>query len=107
MSVTEAIYHPHLTYRLLEDGTIEDFISCKIAYRRRQDLPAVCAANGALYLTQREILLKNHTLTPKGTYAYPMPIERSMDIDTAWDLYLVDLILRNPFEKESMEASQA
>jgi CMP-N,N'-diacetyllegionaminic acid synthase len=106
MSVTEAVHHPHLTCRIREDGTIEDFIPCNIAYRRRQDLPAVYAANGALYLTQRVTLLETHTLTPAGTYAYPMPLSRSLDIDTAWDLHLAELILRNPFEKESTASAR-
>ena len=32
---------------------------------------------------------------PKGTYAYVMPPERSLDIDTAWDFHLVELILKD------------
>ncbi|MCA9520057.1 MAG: acylneuraminate cytidylyltransferase family protein [Myxococcales bacterium] len=61
---------------------------------RRQDLPPVYALNGALYLVRREVLLVERTLCPEEeTRAYVMPRERSIDVDDAYDLTLVDRLL--------------
>ena len=51
--------------------------------------------NGALYLAAREQLAKRESFYGERTYAYVMPPERSIDVDTPWDLYLCDLILRD------------
>ncbi len=53
--------------------------------------------NGAIYLTRREVLLKERSFYTKATYAYVMPHERSLDIDSDWDLYLADLIIKSSF----------
>jgi CMP-N,N'-diacetyllegionaminic acid synthase len=62
---------------------------------RRQDLSEVFALNGAIYLSKRDWLLATRTFVGEGTYAYVMPPERSLDVDTPWDLHLADLILRD------------
>jgi CMP-N,N'-diacetyllegionaminic acid synthase len=62
---------------------------------RRQDLTEVFALNGAIYLSRRDWLLATRAFVGEGTYAYVMPSERSLDIDTPWDLHLADLILRH------------
>jgi CMP-N,N'-diacetyllegionaminic acid synthase len=46
-------------------------------------------------LARREVLLREETFYTDRTYGLIMPVERSIDVDTAWDLYLVDLILRD------------
>jgi len=95
VSVCETHHHPYLTKRTLEDGTLADFVSSNIAYLRRQGLPPAYALNGAIYLNRRDSLLHDKSFLPPGTYAYIMPQERSLDIDTPWNFYLADLILRN------------
>lgn len=95
VSVCEAPSHPYLTKRVTADGRLEDFVSKPEGYLRRQDLSAAYALNGAIYLARREILLEKETWYTDRTYAYIMPAERSLDIDTPWDLYLADLILRD------------
>jgi len=60
---------------------------------RRQDLEPIYALNGAIYLIRREPLLERQTFYGPKTYAYVMPPERSIDVDTEWDLHLCDLIL--------------
>jgi CMP-N,N'-diacetyllegionaminic acid synthase len=62
---------------------------------RRQDARKLYQLNGALYLIKTSVLKKELTFTPEKTYAYIMPNERSLDIDTPWDFYLADLILRD------------
>lgn len=100
VSVCEMSRHPYLSKRILPDGTLADFVSSDIAYMRRQALPPAYVLNGAIYLNCCESLLHNQTFLPQGTYAYIMPLERSLDIDTPWDLYLADLILKDRMRHE-------
>ena len=95
VSVSEACSHPFLTKRITPDGCLEDFVSKPEGYLSRQALPPVFAINGALYLVRRDVLLAQKTFYANPTYAYLMPAERSLDIDTPWHLHLADLILSN------------
>ena len=95
VSVSKSPIHPYLTKRINVDGRLEDFVSKPKGYLRRQDLPPAYALNGAIYLAHREVLLQKETWYTDCTYAYIMPPERSLDIDTPWDLQLADLILRD------------
>jgi CMP-N,N'-diacetyllegionaminic acid synthase len=94
-SVCETHDHPYLSMRLSEDGTLAGFVASEIDYLRRQDLPPAYALNGAIRLNRRESLLRDQAFLPQGTYAYIIPPSRSLDIDTPWDFYLADLILKN------------
>jgi CMP-N-acetylneuraminic acid synthetase len=97
VSVCETGHHPYLAKTVTQEGTLTDFIRKDVESLRRQDLPPVYALNGAIYLNRTESIRKDRTLLPKGTYAYIMPPERSLDIDAPWDLYLADLVLRDRF----------
>jgi N-acylneuraminate cytidylyltransferase/CMP-N,N'-diacetyllegionaminic acid synthase len=95
VSVCEAATHPYIAKRILEDGTLMDFVSSDIGYLRRQALPSAYALNGAIYLIERDLFLSNKTFTPKGlTHPYIMPQERSIDIDTPFDWRLVEFLLQ-------------
>jgi CMP-N,N'-diacetyllegionaminic acid synthase len=54
--------------------------------------------NGAIYLVRRDVLLARRSLYGERTFGYVMPRERSLDIDTRWDLHVADLVLRYPFQ---------
>ena len=100
VSLCEAKEHPYWTKRVTEDGKVVDFTPLDKAYNRRQDLPPVYALNGAIYLARRDVLLEQQTFYTDHTYAYIMPIERGLDIDTPWDLYLAELLLKGgPYQK--------
>lgn len=93
IGVTEPRHHPFLMYRMDERGRLTKFMSSDPAYARRQDLPPVFAVNGAIYLIRGSHLRATGSLTPDGCLGLPMPAERAMDIDTAEDLRLAELIL--------------
>lgn len=101
ISVCEAAKHPYKTYKIVEKGTLEYFISSNIEYKCRQDLPKVYEENGAIYLNKCSSLLQDQTFLPKGTIAYVMPQERSLDVDTPWDFYVADLIIKNMNKKKN------
>jgi len=94
VSVCPMEVHPYLARRINPDGTLERFLDPGLAYLPRQALPPLYAPNGAIYLNRCQSLRREQTFFPQGqTYPYIMPIQRSLDIDTAWDLRLARLIL--------------
>jgi len=97
VSVCEAEKHPYLCKRILDDGTLSEFIKTEIGYLRRQALPPAHALNGAIYLNKRSSLIQDQTLLPAATIAYVMPQERSLDVDTPWDWHVADLILKDKY----------
>lgn len=94
ISVCPVNYHPYWMKQLTSDRYLTDFLKLHQSYNHRQDLPNIYAINGAIYLVRRDILLQN-TLFTNCTLPYIMPTERSLDIDTSWELYLANLILED------------
>lgn len=97
VAVCEAKQHPLWMKQLEPDGRLADYAGDWKFTTRRQDLPRLYALNGALYLTRRHILVEQNTVFPPRTFGYVMPKERSVDIDTPWDLHLAELLLTHPF----------
>lgn len=94
ISVCEASRHPIKMFKLHNDETLARYVDSDVKYPRRQVLPKVYEENGAIYLNSRESIMREHTFFPVRTYPYIMPGERSLDIDTPWDIHLAELIMR-------------
>lgn len=92
VSVCEVNQHPQKMYTIKND-VLECFIKSNINYLRRQELPHFYLTNGAIYLNQTISLLSEKNFVPPGTYPYIMPPERSIDIDSTWDMKLAEIIL--------------
>ncbi len=95
ISVCPTRDHPYLCKRITPDGLLLDFAPKPEGYLPRQILPPAYALNGAIYLVRCNVLLAQETWYTDRTFAYIMPPERSLDIDTSWDLYLAGLILKD------------
>jgi len=95
VSVCPTRDHPYLSREITSDGKLLSFVPTPEGYLRRQAFPLVYALNGAIYLVRRKVFLEGRTWFPECTYAYVMPPERSLDIDSPWDLYIADLILKD------------
>jgi CMP-N,N'-diacetyllegionaminic acid synthase len=93
VSVCEADTHPQLTYRLGTDQGLTPYVAAAPAMRR-QDLPSAVALNGALYFAHRRWLQRGRSFIGSETIAYPMPRERSVDLDSALDWHLAELLLK-------------
>lgn len=87
VSVTEAPIHPWLVYGEGADGRLKPFAAPPAgASLRRQDLPTAWTLNGAVYVADVEWLRRERTFVKAGSTAFwPMPPERSIDIDTLED----------------------
>lgn len=63
------------------------------APRRSQDLPRTWALNGAFYAARCDYLRVHKSFTGPDCIPYPMPAERSVDIDTTLDWILAERLL--------------
>jgi CMP-N,N'-diacetyllegionaminic acid synthase len=75
-----------------------------MTYPRRQDFPRAYVINGAGFMNRCEALRSYRTFYPPRTFGYRMPPERSLEIDTPWDLHLAGLILNGRTKKNESQA---
>lgn len=93
VTVTEPEKSPYWMFALDAEGHLNPLLACEGPIDNRQQLPKVFALNGAVYLAQVDWLLENKSFLSRETIAYPMPRERSLDIDTALDLDFLDFLV--------------
>lgn len=98
ISVCPMDHSPLWSNTLPEDGSMAGFIRPETVRLARQALPEYYRINGAIYFIKRACLDKIENLYENNCYAYVMPRERSVDIDTAADFYLAEAFLK---EKEN------
>ena len=89
ISVVEVEGNHPLRMKRVVDGRLINYIDQGHEdMRPRQELPPVYIRNGAIYATQRNILMKDSSFTGSDSRAYIMPPERSVNIDSMKDLSL-------------------
>ena len=94
IGMTEVTHPPEFMYRII-NKKIKPLIKTKIKSKRRQDMPKTYQINGAIYICNRNLIMKKHTMFGKNIVPYLMPSERSIDIDTMFDFDLAKTILKN------------
>lgn len=85
VSVSLAEQSPYWMYRLGAGDRLAPIVDLPAEATRRQDLPAVYALNGAIYVADVTWLRASRAFVGTDTVAYVMPPSRSIDIDTAAD----------------------
>jgi CMP-N,N'-diacetyllegionaminic acid synthase len=85
VSVCEADQSPYLMYQVRSDERLESVLPPLSGSTRRQDLPPIYLLNGSIYIARTDWLRQTRSFLSEATVAYRMPIERSIDIDTADD----------------------
>lgn len=63
----------------------------------RQGLPQPYALNGAFYLVDRDVFLREGTFFPRRTIAYVMPAERSHNLDSLTDWQILEAMIAAGF----------
>ncbi|WP_299178380.1 acylneuraminate cytidylyltransferase family protein [uncultured Neptuniibacter sp.] len=76
-----------------KDGVLQGAVNAEFPFLRRQDLPNVCSANGAIYIIGIDEFLKNESLLTKNTLPYYMDEAVSIDIDDTTDLQKAEMIM--------------
>ena len=100
-SITPASQHPSWMYHMDEDGRIGHFLGEELI-ARRQELPRIYALNGAIYVAHVETLQRERRLISPKTIGYPMPRVRSLDIDTALDFDVAEVLARRMLAEEEL-----
>jgi CMP-N,N'-diacetyllegionaminic acid synthase len=94
ISVCETEHHPYWSNVLPADGSMNDFLRPEIVNSSRQELPTFYRLNGAIYCAFWNYVRNQHGFFGKYTYAYIMPKERSIDIDTKMDFEFAEVLLQ-------------
>lgn len=92
ISVCEVEHSPLWCNTLPMDNNLSGFIDLK-ALSRRQDLPCYYRINGAIYLTKVDDNIGENLYDSNG-FAYIMPKERSIDIDSDLDFRIAEEIVK-------------
>jgi CMP-N-acetylneuraminic acid synthetase len=83
--------HPDKMQKI-QSGYLMSYLG-KDSHVPRQSLPEVYELNGACYLTNIDILKSQKTFIPEKTIAFIMPIDRSVNLDTMFDWYLLEKLI--------------
>jgi len=93
VSVVRIWDHHPARVKYLEDNIMRDFYP-EVLESRRQDLsPPAYVRNGSIYVMTRDFLLTYGVRYNKGSMAYIMPEERSINIDQPIDLIVAKALL--------------
>lgn len=92
ISVTEMEHSPLWCNTLEDDLCMDKFQDVRWINVPRQKIPQYYRLNGAIYLMKREEL-KMENMFQNKSYAYIMPNDRSVDIDSEMDFKMVEWML--------------
>ena len=93
VSICESQKSPYWMFTLENDGALEPIIHDKNQFSRRQELPQTYCLNGAIYVVDVELFLKNKEFIFEDSKSYLMDFESSVDIDSLMDFKLAQLFL--------------
>ena len=93
MSVRPATDHPLWTKRMGADGRLTPYVTGEPRPPRRQELPVAWVPNGAVYVAAPGFVETHGSFDDGSAVGFPMPAERSLDIDTPWDLEIARRIV--------------
>lgn len=94
VSVTEPGHSPAWMFTLGTGGRLDRLIPEMALPARRQELPPVFALNGAVYVAEVAWLRRVRSFIAEGTVGYPMPPDRSVDLDDELDLALLEVLVQ-------------
>jgi CMP-N-acetylneuraminic acid synthetase len=93
VSVCETECPPAWMGQLNANLIMDDFGDIQHKSLRSQDFGNWYRLNGAVYVIGIETFRREHSFIPRGTLAYIMPRERSVDVDTAFDFELAEFMM--------------
>jgi CMP-N-acetylneuraminic acid synthetase len=94
--------HPARMKFITPDGRVIDPpFAEQLEGQRRQDLPKLYLREGSVYLTRRTVLMEQNSLRGRDCRAWIIPQERACNIDTSFDLFLAEQMLRYHAAKQA------
>ena len=93
VSVSEMEHSPLWANTLPDDKNMQNFLDEKALNKRSQELEKYYRLNGAIYICKTEKFLEEESFFLKeNCFAYEMPKERSIDIDTRFDFDIANYL---------------
>ena len=87
--------HPARMKFITPDGRVVDPpFKEQFEGQRRQDLPKLFLREGSVYLTCRAVLMEQNSVQGRDCRAWIIPEERACNIDTPFDLFLAEQMLK-------------
>lgn len=91
-------YHPMKMKKIVK-GRLVEFSEELVALRggemvRRQDLPPAYIRNDCIYVTKRDVLMKQNSFFGKDCRPYIMPEERSLNIHEKHDFLIAEALMK-------------
>ena len=93
VSVCEPDHSPLWCGQLGDDESLDGFQQ-RHAEQTRQQLEKYYRLNGAIYMAYVEEYIRDDFLYREGSYAYIMPRERSVDIDSEMDFRMAEVLMK-------------
>jgi CMP-N,N'-diacetyllegionaminic acid synthase len=94
VAVSEPEHHPYWMKTMDDAGLLTPFMQVDLSrYHQKQTLPQVWSSNSSIYVIRRTSVLARRTIYGGRNYGYAMPRPEALDIDTAWDFHLAELII--------------
>ncbi len=87
-------HNPHWVFFRGPDGMLHLSTGESTLIPRRQDLPPAFHREGSVYVTRRDVVLKEGSLLGSRVIGYPMDPEKSVNIDTLEDWARAEMLLR-------------
>lgn len=92
MSVSRFDHTPFAALALSGEKTLKPYFPAYIG-KKSQEMPAAFRANGAVHIVDVAAFKQSRSYYTEPLAGYEMPIERSVDIDTEFDLTLAEALL--------------
>ncbi len=96
VSICESDHSPLWMNILPENKSLDGFLRTDTT--GRHGLEKYYRINGAIYVVNAEILRKSNNIY-QNSFAYIMPIERSIDVDTEFDIEMTEFLLKRRDKK--------
>ncbi|ABB40051.1 N-acylneuraminate cytidylyltransferase [Oleidesulfovibrio alaskensis G20] len=93
VSVSESVEHPYFSRLMDAQGILSPVVLQNMAYPRKQDLEKTYFINGSIYFNTVESLCRDRTFYPDRLHGYVVPLERSLQVDSDYELNIADLLL--------------
>lgn len=93
VSICETEHPPHWTYTLDNENRLVAVLKDGNKITRRQDAPKTYRLNGAVFVTSKDVIIKENSIIGYNTIGYIMDNERSIDIDSELDFKIAQMIL--------------
>lgn len=94
ITISEMEKSPYWSFKMAEENLLVPLFDDNFLQDRSQELPPLYIPTGAVYVNNSKWLQSNRTFYSSKTLGYPVPQERSLDIDTELDFSVCEHLMR-------------